>query len=1013
MLEIKNIQKQYKTGGLIQKALDGVSLSFRDNEFVAILGPSGSGKTTLLNIIGGLDRYDSGDLIINGVSTTKYKDRDWDTYRNHSIGFVFQSYNLISHQSVLQNVELALTISGISRSERRRRAKEALEKVGLGDQLHKKPNQMSGGQMQRVAIARALVNNPEILLADEPTGALDSQTGIQVMELLKEVARDRLVIMVTHNPDLAQQYATRIVNLRDGKIIDDSNPVDSREAVPRKAEKLKKSSMSRKTSLGLSFNNLLTKKRRTITTAAAGSIGIIGIALILSLSSGVNQYIEDLQKSTMSSYPITISASTVDITSLGSLADSLGGISGSSDSEGEPESGVHSDSNSLLVSSAVTSSFVENDLTAFKQYLDDPDSEIAEYIGENGIVYSYDTSFDVYTTDGDGNYLNTSRELEDDEDTSVVSMSSSSSMFSLMSGSSSSGAENFEEMLAGTGDDLVSAVVTDSYDMFYGSWPESYDEVVLVLDENNSIDIAVLCQLGLITDAQYEEIAEAIGEGADEVEEITLDYSDVVGTTFRLVTFSDYYTENEDGTFTDVSGSYDTLRETVDGGLTLTVTGIVRANEDASTTISATVGYTSALTEYIIDHTNSSAVILAQEADPETNVLTGLTFAEPDDETKAEEAAEYLSGLGVSDKATMYTMLTYMGVSATDGGTEDAAASDGNAMDDVISDENGDDVSGMESADMAENEQSGEGQTEEGQSEEGLTEADAAAADFAENGGMYAGLSEEDAGTLLEQGQISEEMLAMAEDFDISSFSSGGTTTDETTMAALLDAWLADDPDTEILTLVYDNYLAGGSYEENMEAFGKVSFDAPSSISIYSDTFDDKDMVAECIADYNKTVDEDEQITYTDYVALMTSAITTMVNLISYVLIAFVAISLVVSCIMISIITQISVIERTKEIGILRAIGASKRNISQVFNAETFIIGIASGTIGIAISELLIIPINRLIHMLAGSEDVNAILPWNYALILILISIVITVLSGLAPAHSAAKKDPVVALRTE
>ncbi len=987
MLQIKEIRKQYKTGDLIQKALDGVSLSFRDNEFVAILGPSGSGKTTLLNIIGGLDRYDSGDLIINGVSTKKYKDRDWDTYRNHSIGFVFQSYNLISHQSVLQNVELALTISGISKSERRRRAKEALEKVGLGDQLHKKPNQMSGGQMQRVAIARALVNNPEILLADEPTGALDSQTGIQVMELLKEVARDRLVIMVTHNPDLAQQYATRIVNLRDGKIIDDSNPLDSQEAVPRKAEKMKKASMSRKTSLGLSFNNLLTKKRRTITTAAAGSIGIIGIALILALSSGVNQYIEDLQKSTMSSYPITISASTVDISSLGSLADSLGGISGSSDSEGEPESGVHSDSSSLLVSSAVTSSFVENDLTAFKQYLDDPDSEIAEYIGENGIVYSYDTSFDVYTTDEDGNYLNTSRELEDDEDTSVVSMSSSSSMFSLMSGSSSGGAENFEEMLAGTGGDLVSAVVTDSYDMLYGSWPESYDEVVLVLDENNSIDIAVLCQLGLITDAQYEEIAEAIEEGADEVEEITLDYSDVVGTTFRLVTFSDYYTENEDGTFTDVSGSYDSLRETVDGGLTLTVTGIVRVNEDASTTISAAVGYTSALTEYIIDHTNSSAVILAQEADPETNVLTGLTFADPDDDTKAEEAAEYLSGLGVSDKATMYTMLTYMGVSATDGGTEDTAASDGNVMDDVMSDENGDDVFGMESADMA------EVQSEENQTEEGL--------------------SEEDAGTLLEQGQISEEMLAMAGDLDISSFSSGGTTTDETTMAALLDAWLADDPDTEILALVYDNYLAGGSYEENMEAFGKVSFDAPSSISIYSDTFDDKDMVAECIADYNKTVDEDEQITYTDYVALMTSAITTMVNLISYVLIAFVAISLVVSCIMISIITQISVIERTKEIGILRAIGASKRNISQVFNAETFIIGIASGTIGIAISVLLIIPINRLIHMLAGSEDVNAILPWNYALILILISIVITVLSGLAPAHSAAKKDPVVALRTE
>ncbi len=931
MLQIKDIHKQYRTGDLIQDALDGVSLSFRDNEFVAILGSSGSGKTTLLNIIGGLDRYDSGDLIIDGVSTKEYTDRDWDTYRNHSIGFVFQSYNLISHQSVFQNVELALTISGISRSERRKRATEALEKVGLGSQIHKKPNQMSGGQMQRVAIARALVNDPEILLADEPTGALDTQTGIQVMELLKEVAHDRLVIMVTHNPELAQQYATRIVKLQDGKILDDSNPVKSGESTIQKmAEHQKKASMSFKTALSLSFNNLLTKKRRTITTAIAGSIGIIGIALILVLSSGVNDYINDLQKTTMSSYPITISASTVDLSSMTSMFSNMSGMTmGTAGSNEEPASGVHSNSDSLLLTNTVASSFVENDLTAFKDYLDDPDSEIAEYIGENGVVYSYDTSFDVYTTDEDGNYLNTSRDLDEEG-------SSSSTMLSMLSGSSS-GADNFEEMLAGSDDTLISAVVTDSYDLLSGSWPESYDEVVLVLGENNSVDTGVLCQLGLISDEQYQQIVDDVDNGADEVAEITLDYSEVVGRTFQMVTFSDYYIENEDGTFSDTSSSSDSLNEILDDGLTLTVTGIIRATEDASTTISAAIGYTSALTDYIIDHTNSSAVILAQEADTETNVLTGRTFAEPDDEAKAEEAAAYISGLGISDKANMYTLVLYSSQTSADESEESTASGESNGS------------------------STGEAATE------NSIEAEA----------------------------------------------SSSSSMDETNMAAMMDEWLANSPDEEILVSIYDTYLAGGSYDENMESFGKVSYDAPSSISIYCDSFDDKEAVEDCITDYNETVNEDEQISYTDYVAIMTSAITSMVNIVSYVLIAFVAISLVVSCIMISIITQISVIERTKEIGILRAIGASKCNISQVFNAETFIIGISSGVVGVGISELLTIPVNAIIHMLTDSESVNAVLPWSYTLILIIISIIITVISGLAPARSAAKKDPVVALRTE
>ncbi|MCD8015374.1 MAG: ABC transporter permease, partial [Lachnospiraceae bacterium] len=589
-----------------------------------------------------------------------------------------------------------------------------------------------------------------------------------------------------------------------------------------------------------------------------------------------------------------------------------------------------------------------------------PDSEITEYIGENGIVYSYNTSFDVYAMDENGNYLNTSRNLDEDDSSSnsMLSMmsgnmsaissgntSSISTPFSLLSGTSGSfsGADNFEEMLAGTGDSLVSTVVTDSYSVLYGSWPENYNEVVLVLDENNSIDTATLYQLGLISEDQYDAIVDAIEEGGDDIEEITLDYSGIVGTTFQLVTFSDYYTENEDGTFEDASGSYAMLNEIIDNGLELTITGIVRANEDPSVAISTAVGYTAALTDYIIDHTNSSAVILAQEADPETDVLTGRTFAEPDDETKAAEAAEYISGLGVSDKASIYTMILYMDQYAATGSLTDS----------------GTDLSGL---------------TDSG-------------TDLSSTGSLT------DSGT------------------DLSS--AGTDSLDESTLAAMMDAWLADDPDEETLITVYDTYLTGGSYEDNMESFGKVSYDAPSSISIYCDTFDDKDDVAECITDYNRTVSEDEQITYTDYVAMMTSAITSMVDMISYVLIAFVAISLVVSCIMISIITQISVIERTKEIGILRAIGASRRNISQVFNAETFIIGISSGLIGIGLSELLIIPINAVIHMITGSDNVNAVLPWNYALILVAISIIITVFSGLAPAHSAAKKDPVVALRTE
>lgn len=816
MLQLKNIVKTYVTGEVKQDALKGVSIGFRENEFVSILGQSGSGKTTMLNIIGGLDRYDSGDLIINGVSTKKYKDSDWDYYRNNSIGFVFQSYNLIPHQSVLVNVELALTLAGVSKKERRQRAIEVLEKVGLKDHIHKKPNQMSGGQMQRVAIARALINNPDILLADETTGALDSETSVQIMELLKEIAKDKLVIMVTHNPELAERYSTRLVKLLDGQIVSDSNPYtpDETPAVPQKRKKI---SMSFSTALSLSFDNLRTKKGRTLLTSVAGSIGIIGIALILALSTGMSTYISDIQKDTMASYPLTISAQTIDISSVMGQRREM--IESRRDTDGENTesaslSAVYADYSDMEAREKMASSIVENNLTEFKKYLDDPDSEIQQYLGEHGVNYTYDVNFQVYSNNKDGVLVNSDADtdallLDESEMDSMAGMesqsgvnsqsavgsqsavSSQAGMMSAVLGNTSSGAENFSELMAGTDNKTVSPVVTDNYDVLYGSWPENYDEVVLVLNENNGISAGTLYQLGLITAEEYESAAEKI-----------------------------------------------------------------EAEEDAeNASISTAVGYTSKLTEYIIDHTDESAVVTAQEDTPEINVLTGLSFDVANDTAQTSPVIES------SDAAKAYNVKS--------------------------------------------------------------------------------------------------------------------------------------------------------TYEKNLEAFGKVSYDAPASISIYADSFENKEAIADCIADYNETAEEDAQITYTDYVALLTSSITTIINGISYVLIAFVTISLIVSCIMIGIITHISVMERTKEIGILRALGASKRNISQVFNAETFIIGCCAGVLGIGISSLLLFPINSLIEKISGISGITARIPAASAVILIVISIVITLLGGLIPAKKAAKKDPVIALRTE
>lgn len=912
MLQIQNICKKYVTGDLVQTALDNVSLNLRDNEFVAILGPSGSGKTTMLNIIGGLDRYDSGDLIINGISTKKYKDRDWDSYRNHTIGFVFQSYNLIPHQSVLSNVELALTISGISRSERRRRAKEALEKVGLGNQLHKRPNQMSGGQMQRVAIARALVNNPDILLADEPTGALDSETSVQVMELLKEVAKDRLVVMVTHNPELANEYATRIVRVKDGHIVDDTDPYEIEQKLEEPQHKnMGKASMSILTALSLSFNNLRTKKGRTFLTAFAGSIGIIGIALILSFSNGVNTYITDIQKSTMTSYPISIEAQTIDLTSIMQK-----GQSSMKDSDVTHElDGVYSNGTDIEMASSITTSFTKNDLTEFKKYLDNPDSEIRKHIRENGIVYSYNTKFDVFTYDSEGTFVNTDGStLKSSSQTSATNMMadmSNDNGMTMMTGSTGK-TNNFTELLPGSDSASVSQAVTDAYDVLYGNWPSSYDEAVLVMNKNNEISSAVLYQLGILPTSEYKEIMKRIDAG----EEVTMDtekisYEDICNKEYYLLPASDMYVKDDNGNYRSIVSDNASLKDKAADGIKLKISGIVRQNDDNDNAlINKAVGYTKALTDYLIDYADKSEVVKAQRENKDINITNGMAFSPADDAAKIADARTYLANLGVSDKASMFKNMMQMV--------------------------------------------------------------------YADNQQMYT------------------QLMAMG----------------EAQQAAMLDSYL-ENPDDSTLLSIYNSYISTGNYDDNMDSFGVISEDAPSAINIYVDSFEAKDAVSDCIKKYNEGASEDDKISYTDYVGLLMNSVTTIINVITYVLIAFVAVSLIVSSIMIGIITYISVLERTKEIGILRAIGASKRNISQVFNAETFIIGFCSGIIGIAITLLLLIPCNSIIHAVTDSTAVNAALPPVSAVVLIILSMVLTFIGGLIPAKNAAKKDPVTALRTE
>ncbi|MBP3729653.1 MAG: ABC transporter ATP-binding protein/permease [Lachnospiraceae bacterium] len=911
MLQLQNITKQYRSGELVQTALDRVSLNLRDNEFVAVLGPSGSGKTTLLNIIGGLDRYGEGDLVIDGISTKHYRDRDWDTYRNHSIGFVFQSYNLIPHQSVLSNVELALTIGGISKGERRRRAKEALEEVGLGDQLHKKPSQLSGGQMQRVAIARALVGDPKILLADEPTGALDSVTSVQVMELLKEVAKDRLVVMVTHNPELAQQYATRIVNLKDGQIVGDSDPFDGAERIraaePSSVKKKKKASMSWLTSLSLSFSNLRTKLGRTLLTAFAGSIGIIGIALILSLSTGADQYIQDIQRDTMTSYPIMIQEQALDLSSWMNMAENqrnklVNGVD-------HPLDAIYSDNTWLEMRAGMSGSITENNLTRFKAYLDDPASPIHAHLGANGVVYSYDTAFNIYVREPGGELINT-----DD-----LSARNTNPFFAGMNlgrgGSSLTGKSShsfFDEMLPDVSTGLVNETVKKNYDLLLGRWPEAYDEVVLIANKDNEISLRTLYALGFLPVEEYRSLSEKMEKGEKvEVSRHQLSYEQMISQTFLLVPAAELYEEKAGGVWHFIGEDSVAVEKAAERGIPLKISGIVRGQSDGmAALLQSTVGYTKQLTDHLMKRAEESPLIKAQAASPEINILNGLSFAPANEEAKAADVKAYLKSLGISEKALFYI-------------------------------------------------------------------------------------------NLLRSSGADEGLIASLQ------------STGEAGIAAAMDEALDTSISLETLVLLYDTLISKGSYEDNMKAFGLISPSAPSAINLYCDSFEAKEQIAEDIKDYNAAVAEEDRITYTDYVGLLMSSVTQIIDVISVVLIAFVAVSLVVSSIMIGIITYISVLERTKEIGVLRSLGASKRNIAEVFNAETFIIGLISGLMGIGIAELLLIPGNRIIHHFAGDVEVSAFIRPVHALILIGLSTLLTLMGGLIPSRKAAKRDPVVALRSE
>ena len=987
MLQVKDIVKVYQTGGEDVTALRGVSLSFRESEFVAVLGHSGCGKTTLLNIIGGLDQYTSGDLIINGRSTKEFTDRDWDSYRNHSIGFVFQSYNLIPHQSVLSNVELALTLSGVSKAERRRRAAEALEKVGLKDQMKKRPNQLSGGQMQRVAIARALVNDPDILLADEPTGALDSETSVQVMDILQEIAQDKLVIMVTHNPELAERYATRIIRVLDGKVVSDSNPYDAAvQPVVQGKSREKKPSMSFATAFSLSLNNLMTKKGRTILTSFAGSIGIIGIALILSLSSGINAYINQVQEDTLSSYPITIEAESVDMSSM--ITSLMGARHQEEEGEREADRVYASTIMFDMLNSMVDAETTTNNLEAFKAYLDNGGGGIADLAT---IRYSYDIPFDVYTKDADGKIVKSDVTAMLQEAMTALYGGDYSAYFDTMGGMYQQ-MNVWEELLPGEDGELVGDQVKGQYDLLYGTWPQADNEVILFVDQNNEISDLMLSALGLISTQEMTDNLNALqnGESVD-TQERSWSYEELCNTTFKLILPAQRYQADGQGGYTDLGATDSGLQllyDSDEAGISLKVVGVARPSEEATASmVTGAIGYTSALTEKAIAATLDTDVVQDQLDDPDTDVITGLPFPEenaqePTAEEKREAVEEALPGLTVQEKAAAYTAVM--------------SQPEESYVEDTVSAQ----MEGMTREDI----------------EEMISQqyAGEMGVDAQRLSDYIAGMSDEELFAQVEEAiaqQIRQQYAAGVE------AQLGALSQDR--LAGMLDAALTGDTftDDQILYL-YDNFMpptvSDSTYEENLELLGYVDLDSPSSISLYASTFAEKDAIADLIQDYNDGVEnEEDTITYTDYVALLMSSITDIISGISYLLIAFVSISLVVSSIMIGIITYISVLERTKEIGILRAVGASKKDVSRVFNAETLIVGLGAGLIGIVVTLLLLIPINAILLHLTGLVGLKAALPPVGAGVLVAISALLTIIAGLIPSRMAARKDPVEALRTE
>lgn len=895
MLELNDIKKDYVSGSTTVSALKGINLRFRDCEFVSILGQSGCGKTTMLNIIGGLDKYTSGDLKINGVSTKNYKDRDWDFYRNNSIGFVFQSYNLIPHQTVLSNVELALTLSGVSKAERKKRAIEALEKVGLGEQIHKKPNQMSGGQMQRVAIARALVNNPDILLADEPTGALDTETSIQIMELLKEISKDRLIIMVTHNPELAKDYSTRIVRLLDGVITDDSDPysledmeadirakeaakVKTSEKKTKKSGNKQKTSMSFFTALSLSFNNLMTKKTRTILTAFAGSIGIIGIAMILSISNGIQLYIDRVQRDTLSSYPITLQAEAIDISSM------VSSMTGNSDSEEhEDKSKIYSNDIMGDMINTMVKEVKSNNLSEFKKYIENGSSDIKSYVSD--IQYSYDVPLNIYMKDTSNGVEQLNPGTMFDSIYGEGATSASSSMSSGMGMGMFSNSSVWNQLLGNQ------QVLDEQYDVLAGHWPENFNEVVLVADKNNEVDDYTLYSLGLKDPEEVRTLFKKmmVGESYETKKDISYTFDEILDTEFKLVMPTDMYKYNDvTGTWDDYSKDDKYMTNVVNNGTDIKVCGIIRPNDDAvSTSLSSGIGYTAKLTEYIIEEVKNSEIAKAQLADTSVDVFTGVPFDnDRNTEITMDDVNAYMATLSPEERAQMQAM-----------------------------------TSGM-----------------------------------------------------------------------------------------------SDDQILQLFSASLKARTTDATLDSNKSKLGITDLDTPSQIDIYATDFDSKEKVQNIIKDYNKLQQDDGKeenvINYTDYVGIMMSSVSTIINAISYVLIAFVAISLIVSSIMIGIITYISVLERTKEIGVLRSIGASKKDVSRIFNAETLIEGFVSGALGIVVTLLLCIPANALIKHLTDISNV-AQLPVAGGVILIIISMFLTFIAGLIPAKLAAKKDPVVALRSE